>query len=72
MAIVSLICGGILGAISALTSLILLDVSWIAALGIWSVGGALMSLGLLAMAMAPQRAPGVRMARQTSVAPDFT
>jgi hypothetical protein len=72
MAIISMLCGSVLGMFSALTSLIFLDVSWVMALGIWSLSGAAMSLGLLAMAMMPQRAPGAGMARQTAGSPDFT
>ncbi len=72
MAIISMLCGSVLGMFSALTSLIFLDVSWLAALGIWSVGGAVMSLGLLAMALTPAQAPGADGARQTAPAPDFT
>ena len=66
MAIISMLCGSVLGMLSALTSLIFLDASWLMALGIWSLSGAAMSLGLLAMAMMPQRVPSAGMARHAA------
>ena len=56
MAIVSLLAGGMVGFFSALVSLIMLNASWIAALGIWSGIGTVVALVVLGLALAPKRA----------------
>lgn len=63
MAIVSLMTGSFMGFISALFSMVLLNISWMAALGIWSGIGVVASIVLMAYAMAP-RAPALEQIRQ--------
>ena len=55
MAIVSVFLGGCLGFLSALFSLAILNVSWIAALGLWSGVGLIVAAGILTYAMLPRR-----------------
>ncbi len=55
MAVVSMIMGGCVGFFSALFGLVLLNVSWIAALGLWSGVGTLASAAVLAFVMMPRR-----------------
>lgn len=60
MAIVSLLAGGMVGFVSAIFSLIMLNASWMMALGIWSGMGALVAAGILIMAFAPKKTAGKR------------
>ena len=55
MAIVSLLMGGCVGFFSALFGLVILNVSWIAAVGLWSGVGTLASIAVLGLAMLPRR-----------------
>ncbi|GLS85472.1 hypothetical protein GCM10010873_04450 [Cypionkella aquatica] len=55
MAIVSMIAGGMLGFISAMFSLVALQVSWMTALGLWSGIGCAAAILLLGYAMLPRR-----------------
>lgn len=55
MAVVSMIAGGMLGFISAMFSLIALQVSWMTALGLWSGIGLACGALLLGYAMLPRR-----------------
>ena len=53
MAIVSILAGGIMGFFSALVGLIVLNVSWMAAFGLWTGVGALAAGAVLVLAMMP-------------------
>ncbi len=55
MAVISVILGGCLGFMSALFGLAVLNVSWIAALGLWSGVGLIAAAFVLAYAMLPRR-----------------
>ena len=55
MAFVSMMMGGCVGFFSALLGLVILNVSWIAALGLWSGVGTLASIAVLGFAMLPRR-----------------
>lgn len=55
MAVVSMLLGGCVGFFSAMVGLIILNVSWIAAIGLWSGVGTLASLAVLALAVLPRR-----------------
>jgi membrane protein implicated in regulation of membrane protease activity len=55
MAIVSVFLGGCLGFLSAMFGLAVLNVSWIAALGLWSGVGLIAAAFVLAYAMLPRR-----------------
>jgi hypothetical protein len=55
MAVVSMLLGGCVGFFSAMVGLIILNVSWIAAIGLWSGVGTLASLAVLALAALPRR-----------------
>ena len=55
MAIVSMIAGGMLGFLSAVFSLVALNVSWMTALGLWSGIGCAVAALLLGCAMWPRR-----------------
>ena len=55
MAIVSMIAGGMLGFVSALFSLVALNVSWMTALGLWSGIGCAVAALMLGYAMLPRR-----------------
>lgn len=57
MAVVSMIAGGLLGFLSALFSLVALNVTWLTALGLWSGIGCAVAIFLLAYAMLPRRKP---------------
>ena len=51
MAAVALIFGGTAGFISALTALILFNVSWVFAFALWSLGGIAVAALLVALAI---------------------
>ncbi len=53
MASVAVILGGMVGFFSALVSLIVFNASWFFALGMWSMGGFAVALGLVALSMVP-------------------
>lgn len=55
MAIVSLLAGGMVGFFSALVSLVMLNASWMMALGIWSGIGIAVAAFVLVVAMAPNK-----------------
>jgi hypothetical protein len=55
MAVVSLLLGGCVGFFSALFGLVILNVSWIAAFGLWSGIGTIASVAVLALVMLPRR-----------------
>lgn len=55
MAAIAAIMGGTTGFISALVALILFNASWLLALGLWVLGGMVVALVLIGMAMMPRR-----------------
>ena len=55
MAAIAVIMGGATGFISALVALILFNASWLVALALWTLGGAVVALLLIAMAVQPRR-----------------
>ncbi len=55
MASVAVIFGGVSGFISALFALVAFDASWLFALGLWSVTGAVIALSLITLAMTARR-----------------
>lgn len=55
MAVVSLLMGGCVGFFSALFGLVVLNLSWVAALGLWSGVGTLASAAVLIFALVPRR-----------------
>ena len=61
MAVVSMLMGGCLGFFSALFGLVVLNIGWIAALGLWSGVGTLASAAVLAFALLPRRPAQPRM-----------
>ncbi|MGV8955647.1 MAG: hypothetical protein ACOH2M_31430 [Cypionkella sp.] len=65
MAVISLILGGTVGFISALIGLVTLDISLLAALGLWSGVGMVVAVALIMMAMTPKLQPDTqRQARE--------
>ncbi len=61
MAVVSVLTGGCVGFFSALFGLVILNVSWIAALGLWSGFGTLASALVLGFALLPKRRAQAKM-----------
>ena len=55
MGVVSVLMGGCVGFFSALFGLLILNISWIAALGLWSGVGSVASIVVLAYAVLPKR-----------------
>ncbi|MGV8951857.1 MAG: hypothetical protein ACOH2M_12190 [Cypionkella sp.] len=54
MAVVSMILGGMAGFFSAAVGLIALNLSWLAALGLWSGVGTAVAALILALALLPK------------------
>ena len=57
MAVVSILLGGMAGFLSALVGLIVMNLSLLAALGLWTSMGALVALIVLAFALLPKSEP---------------
>ena len=55
MAIVAMLAGGMMGFFSALVGLIILNISWFAALGVWTGVGTLCGIAFLVVAMLPRK-----------------
>jgi len=54
MAVVAILFGGMLGFFSAIFSLITLDISLLAAVGMWAGVGAIVAVAVLALAFLPR------------------
>ena len=57
MAVLSVLTGGVMGFFSAIAALLLLNISWIAAIGLWTGVGTLAAFVILGVAMAPRKEP---------------
>lgn len=72
MAVITVLAGSLLGLAAALIALIWLNVGWLAALAIWSLGGVAMMALLLALAQVPRKRPEPEIAAETTSTPDFS
>ena len=55
MAVLSMLTGGVMGFFSALIALVVLNISWIAAIGLWTGVGTVCACVILGVAMAPRK-----------------
>jgi len=55
MAVLSVLTGGVMGFFSALVGLIVLNVSWMAAIGLWTGVGTVAACVILGVAMVPRK-----------------
>ena len=56
MAVLSVLTGGVMGFFSAVAALVLLNISWLAAIGLWTGVGTLAACVILGVAMVPRKA----------------
>ena len=57
MAVLSMLTGGVMGLFSAILGLVVLNVSWLAAIGLWTGVGTLAACVILGIAMLPRKSP---------------
>ena len=55
MAVLSVLTGGVMGFFSAIAALLLLNISWLAAIGLWTGIGTLAACAILGVAMVPRK-----------------
>lgn len=55
MAVLSMLTGGVMGFFSAVLALVVLNISWIAAIGLWTGVGTLAACVILGVAMLPRK-----------------
>jgi len=55
MAVLSVLSGGVMGLFSAILALVLLNISWLAAIGLWTGVGTLAACVILGIAMVPRK-----------------
>lgn len=54
MAALAVVLGGTMGFVSAFAALILFNASWLLALALWAVGGCIVSLLMIGLALLPR------------------
>lgn len=62
MAVLSMLAGGTMGFLSAIVGLVLLNLSWMAAIGLWTGVGCLAAVVILGISMAPRATPATPLA----------
>ena len=55
MAVLSMLAGGVMGFFSAIVALVVLNISWMAAIGLWTGVGTLAACVILGVAMVPRK-----------------
>lgn len=56
MAVLSMLAGGLVGFFSAIVGLLVWDISWLNALGVWTGFGALFGIVVLILTLLPHKA----------------
>lgn len=66
MAVLSILAGGATGFLFAVFALIFLQVGWLAALGVWSLGGMGTASAIMVAALLPTQASRARLLQETA------